>query len=200
MNIIHVEPRLRPYEPYFFDILGASVIGYGLRERVTPELQLARTWEAMINRCYNPTCAAYNRYGAKGVSVCKRWHQVATYILDVQKLHGWANKLADWATYELDKDYYSSNQYSPETCVWLSRKDNVALTGAAMYVTNAVGVKTLYLSQIEVSLAIGMAAESVGMYARRGTPIVQGSFIGYKFEYALDAKHMRYPLAGENNE
>jgi hypothetical protein len=31
------------------------------------------TWEAMKNRCDNPGCGSYERYGGRGITVCDRW-------------------------------------------------------------------------------------------------------------------------------
>lgn len=30
-------------------------------------------WRAMINRCYRPQTKGYERYGARGITVCDRW-------------------------------------------------------------------------------------------------------------------------------
>lgn len=31
------------------------------------------SWKAMMARCYNPNHVAYDRYGGRGITVCKRW-------------------------------------------------------------------------------------------------------------------------------
>src|SRR5579884_1016151 len=38
----------------------------------TPEYQ---SWSAIIQRCCNPKCQAYQSYGGRGVSVCIRWRE-----------------------------------------------------------------------------------------------------------------------------
>lgn len=35
--------------------------------------RIFRTWTNMINRCHRPGIPAYEKYGAKGVTVCDRW-------------------------------------------------------------------------------------------------------------------------------
>src|SRR6187549_1589225 len=32
-------------------------------------------WAGMVNRCYNPNNSSYERYGARGITVCERWRQ-----------------------------------------------------------------------------------------------------------------------------
>jgi hypothetical protein len=36
-------------------------------------------WNSMMNRCYNSFSRGYKYYGAKGVTVCKDWHDVITF-------------------------------------------------------------------------------------------------------------------------
>ncbi len=37
----------------------------------------------MHQRCYNPRVSAYKYYGARGITVCPRWHDFLTFMLDV---------------------------------------------------------------------------------------------------------------------
>jgi hypothetical protein len=38
-----------------------------------PLTKTHRVWRGMMNRCYNPEAQAYCNYGARGITVCKRW-------------------------------------------------------------------------------------------------------------------------------
>lgn len=40
-------------------------------------------WVAMIQRCENPKSTAYKWYGARGISVCERWHSFENFYADV---------------------------------------------------------------------------------------------------------------------
>ena len=42
-----------------------------------------KTWSAMIQRCTNPKCPSYPRYGALGVSVCDRWASFQNFLEDM---------------------------------------------------------------------------------------------------------------------
>ena len=44
---------------------------------------LYKTWSNMMRRCYNPKEHAYKNYGARGIQVCGRWHNVAHFIEDM---------------------------------------------------------------------------------------------------------------------
>ena len=45
---------------------------------------LYATWYDMLQRCENPADKGYYRYGGRGINVCDRWHDVATFISDIE--------------------------------------------------------------------------------------------------------------------
>jgi len=56
-------------------------------------------WQRMLRRCYDPKCADYKDYGAKGITVCKEWH-------NFQNFSEWfySQKNHTRKGYHLDKD------------------------------------------------------------------------------------------------
>ncbi len=40
-------------------------------------------WHQMINRCENQNNSSYGRYGARGVTVCERWHDFRSFLDDM---------------------------------------------------------------------------------------------------------------------
>jgi len=44
---------------------------------------LFRRWAGMINRCHNPETERYKDYGARGITVCKRWHSFENFLADM---------------------------------------------------------------------------------------------------------------------
>lgn len=42
-----------------------------------------RSWEAMKQRCNNPTNASYDRYGARGISYTPSWESYANFLEDM---------------------------------------------------------------------------------------------------------------------
>lgn len=42
-----------------------------------------RSWGAMRDRCSNPKCPDYERYGARGLTVCERWQSFETFLADM---------------------------------------------------------------------------------------------------------------------
>ena len=97
-------------------------------ERGSIDDKLRGVWRHMMLRCYNPEHHNFKWYGGNNICVAKEWHNVAKFIEDVKKLPNWEHKKNNWNEFKLDKDYFSSNIYSPETCVWLSSQENIYYT------------------------------------------------------------------------
>lgn len=115
---------------YLPTVWGVGYLGDSDLDRNDPlQKCLYSTWQSMLERCYREEHPAYARYGGSDIFVCRRWHCFANFWEDVRKLPNWHAKRWDLSAYELDKDYYSSNCYSPETCVWLSKSDNQLYQG-----------------------------------------------------------------------
>jgi hypothetical protein len=49
---------------------------------------LCTTWRNMIERCESQSSGAYKHYGARGIAVCERWHDVRLFIEDIERLLG----------------------------------------------------------------------------------------------------------------
>ncbi len=108
------------------------------------ERRLYDIWHTMIRRCEDPRCKDYENYGARGVSVCERWH-------DFRVFAKWAKRAGYRCNLTLDR-MDSSAGYSPANCRWTTmaeqsrnRRSNVRITiaGESKVVkdwANAIGV------------------------------------------------------------
>src|SRR5574344_1325009 len=88
---------------------------------------LSRRWKNMIGRCYNTNNTRdYPNYGAKGITVCERWHNFSNYVDDVVLLEGYDEQLVKMGKLHLDKDIINRETkiYSPETCKWVTQSEN----------------------------------------------------------------------------
>lgn len=77
----------------------------------TPEY---RSWNAMLNRCYNRNGQAYRNYGGRGIIVCDRWRD------------SFVNFLADMGmrpskAYTIEREDNDGN-YEPGNCSWQTKK------------------------------------------------------------------------------
>lgn len=87
-------------------------------------------WAAILGRCYGINNVGYPYYGAKGVTVCDRWHCLEYFIDDLPFIPGYNLWLQYPGKYELDKDSLQMDVpeylkvYSPETCCFINKSDN----------------------------------------------------------------------------
>lgn len=196
-DLTFIQPRLANPEPFTgsFSIKGLNAsVG-------SVEQKLADSWVRMMKRCYDPNHHRYNMYGAKGVTVHKDWHDVNVFVKEVQTIPHWYYKLHDWKSFELDKDYYGSNQYGKDTCVWLHTSENNYYTSAAqpVEVVDELGNSQIYLTGGVAARAIGMSHSSFNRFLVDGFPtVLKGNnkkFIGWEIHsYELDNTLIRLEL------
>lgn len=82
----------------------------------------------MVQRCCNPMSTFYNRYGGRGITLCKEWRN------DRNAFKKWAleNGYAD----DLTIDRIDNNKgYFPENCRWVTQKVNSNNRSSRHFVT-----------------------------------------------------------------
>ena len=86
---------------------------------------LKKKWAGMMKRCYNEDYKK-DSHAYDNIFVHNRWHCFANFLEDVKYIPQYflarEEKFENW---QLDKDYYGSNAYSKDTCVFLKLKENV---------------------------------------------------------------------------
>ncbi|EMX0192432.1 hypothetical protein AAFX88_003438 [Bacillus cereus] len=81
------------------------------------------TWKNMKDRCHCKTNGNYKYYGAKGVTVAKRWYNFDNFVYDIDN-HMPNGHLLYSHDYQLDKDKHGGKIYSLENCSVISTEEN----------------------------------------------------------------------------
>src|SRR6185312_861272 len=116
-------------------------------------------WKAMRQRCSNPNDAAWNRYGGRGIRVCKRWdNSFEAFIADM----GWPKPRQSIERID------NARGYEPGNCIWSddttqanNKRNNHLVTfgGHTMTVSQWADETGLSMTCIYVRLRRGWSAE-----------------------------------------
>lgn len=149
--------RLAPeYAPYLGDF---SMAGYNsAADKETVEGKLAMAWRDMMSRCYDESYKDYYKYGDVGAFVDARWHSLPTFLAQVKQIPHWRYKLQDWRNFALDKDYYDSACYGPDTAVWVHTYENNSYVRHAVPITatHADGRRLVFLTYSSAASYFGV--------------------------------------------
>lgn len=92
-----------------------------------------KTWKSMRSRCINPKDKDYKDYGARGITVCEEWLDVANFV-------AWAEKTYP-NTKGISLDRIDNDKgYSPDNCRWTT-KNIQARNTRSIKITNTSGYR-----------------------------------------------------------
>ena len=103
-------------------------------ESITWYTKAINLWYNMTARCYDNSHPSYHLY--KDIVIHPDWYNFDVFLKDIESLpyfYEWAsgttNDVNDW---QIDKDYYATNLYSKETCIFLPSKENKAYSNKCL--------------------------------------------------------------------
>lgn len=107
---------------------GSTKHGFSPRGKRHP---LYNIWHLMMYRCENPVAPSYPRYGGRGIKICERWHDLATFIADIEAEIGprpeghTVGKMRKVPHYTLDR-IDNDGHYEPGNVKWSTHAEQQA--------------------------------------------------------------------------
>ncbi len=119
-----------------------------------------RAWDAMIQRCTNPSNKTFPRYGGRGVAVCQRWLTDSAHFLADMGRCPEGHQIE-----RIDND----GNYEPSNCRWATRLEQARNKSANVRLTH--NGETLCLQ--EWANRVGIRRETIRHRLKKGWPIEQ---------------------------
>lgn len=120
-----------------------------------------RIWSGMINRCTNRRDPIYERYGARGITVCKRW--LKSFVAFLQDMGPRPSPLHTIERVNNDRGYCPSN------CRWATRLEQARNRRS----TRRLTYNGTTLTMTEWAVKIGMDRGTLWRRLKRGWPIAK---------------------------
>ena len=106
-----------------------------------------RSWVQMRSRCRNPKHHAWALYGGRGITVCERWDDFATFLTDMGPRPS--------TKHSLDRIDVNGN-YEPGNCRWATATEQGNNRRDNRYLTHNGQIKTIALWADELGLCVQM--------------------------------------------
>ncbi len=129
----------------------------GCTAPVSSRHRLWRRWYNMVVRCTNPNAPDYERYGARGIRVCKRWLSFENFLSDMEPTFREGLTLD-----RKDNDL----GYDPSNCMWVTKKENTNNRRTTRYLNTPWGRMTL----LDAAKKSGLTPECLYMRTYKNWP------------------------------
>lgn len=158
-----VVPAVFPSPPITLRDGLVAGVGYGVQRRDESEWtrHLYDVWSRMLHRCYDPSWPDYPAYGGRGVFVEERWHDFNNFLADAPRLPNGLLKREFPDEYDLDVEYYATNKYGPQTCLWLSTQERVLNAGPVILAESPWGDRIVTLNLAGLCQDYGLDQQAV---------------------------------------
>lgn len=108
--------------------------------KTNPDYRLYKIFTDMKQRCLNPNCKAYPRYGGRGIKVCEEWKGFPDFRRDMKESYN--KHVQEYGEKQTTIDRIDPNgDYSKENCRWATyAEQRINVRNKAVY--KATNLKT----------------------------------------------------------
>jgi len=139
-------------------LTAAAKVKHGANRRGGRRSPEYTTWLLLRDRCNNPRNPKYARYGGRGITVCGRWNDFATFLADMGPKPSTGHSID-----RIDND----GPYSPENCRWASRDEqrNNKSASVRVVVNGERLTRKEAMARLGISFAKARQLPTVRLYA-----------------------------------
>ena len=141
--------------------------------------RIYQVWADMMGRCNKPNNTAYKYYGARGIIVCDRWHDVKNFIEDM-----YPSYIEGLTIDREDNDL----GYNPNNCRWVSRSIQ-SRNSRKLNRSNKSGYRGVHFTGKKWQTQI--VVNNKGIYLGRFTDIIEASKAYDKYVIDNNLEHTR---------
>lgn len=113
-------------------------------------------WAEMRHRCRNPKHPEYKNYGARGITVCDRWHKFETFLADMGEPNGLTLERIN-----------NDGNYEPSNCRWATQQEQCQNTR----LTHRLTFEGETLSLSSWARRVGIPRETLHKRINHGWPL-----------------------------
>lgn len=117
------------------------------------------SYQAMMSRCHNKRCKDYREYGAKGITVCKRWYKNPDAFLEDMGPR-------PSRKYSIERRD-GKKGYSPENCIWATHKTQCRNVS----INRRLDFRGVSMILTDVAIAIGLRPGTLAARLDKGWPV-----------------------------
>lgn len=144
---------------------------------------LYKRWYDAKDRCYNPKCVSYPRYGGRGIKMCERWQDYENFENDM--LESFLEHVKEFGLKDtqIERNNYDGN-YEPSNCRWSTRKEQANNRSSNYMITEYLTAKQ-FAEKYNINYNTVLSRLNASWSLERIINVSASKYIGHNIKYLL---------------